>query len=38
MVKVLVAEDEKNVRELFSRTIESMWYAAIITPDGRLAW
>lgn len=38
MVKVLVAEDEKNVRELFSRTIESMGYAAISSPDGRLAW
>lgn len=38
MAKILVAEDEKNVRELFVNVIEKMGHVAIQSPDGRLAW
>ncbi|MCX8043311.1 MAG: response regulator [Desulfobacterota bacterium] len=38
MAKILIAEDEKNVRELFARAIENIGHVAIQSPDGSLAW
>lgn len=38
MAKILVAEDEKKVRELFVSAIERMGHVVIQSPDGSLAW
>jgi len=38
MAKILVAEDEANIRELFASVIEKMGHTVIRSPDGRLAW
>jgi len=38
MAKILVAEDETNVCDLFSSAIESMGHAVIKCPDGKIAW
>lgn len=38
MAKILVAEDEKVVQDLFGSVVESMGHTAIKSPNGKLAW
>ncbi|MFC1591735.1 response regulator [Thermodesulfobacteriota bacterium] len=38
MIKILIVEDDENIREIFSRMVETLGHEAVGCSNGRQAW